>query len=77
MDSMNIIRAWKDNEYRANLSEVELALLPAHPAGLVELTDGELAAVAGGKKKKKNRRKSSRSRSRNRSRSRSRNRTRS
>lgn len=74
MDSMNIIRAWKDNEYRASLSEAEKALLPAHPAGLVELTDSELATVAGGKKKKnkkKNRRKSSRSRSRGRSRSRS------
>lgn len=74
MDSMNIIRAWKDNEYRTSLSEAEKALLPAHPAGLVELTDSELATVAGGKKKKnkkKNRRKSSRSRSRGRSRSRS------
>ncbi len=65
---LNIVRAWKDEAYRHSLSEAEQAALPLHPAGLVELTDGELAEVAGGKKKKKKRKKS-RSRSRSRSRS--------
>lgn len=69
MNVMSIVRAWKDDEYRLSLSEAERALLPAHPAGLMELTDAELADVAGGKKKKK--RKKSRSRSRSRSRGRS------
>lgn len=78
MSDMNIIRAWKDSEYRDSLTELELSLMPAHPAGLMELTDEELAAVAGGKKKKnkkknkkKKRKNTSRSRSRSNSRSRS------
>ena len=45
---MDIIRAWKDPEYRESLNETELAALPEHPAGLIELTDVELGAVAGG-----------------------------
>jgi mersacidin/lichenicidin family type 2 lantibiotic len=44
----NIVRAWKDAEYRRSLSQAERALLPDHPAGAVELTDAELAAIAGG-----------------------------
>jgi mersacidin/lichenicidin family type 2 lantibiotic len=44
-----IIRAWKDEDYRASLSEAERALLPEHPAGLIELSDDELAKLAGGK----------------------------
>jgi mersacidin/lichenicidin family type 2 lantibiotic len=67
MESMTVIRAWKDNEYRSTLSDAELALLPAHPAGLTELTDGELAEVAGGRRRRRRRRRTSRSRSRSRS----------
>ena len=37
-----IIRAWKDPEYRLNLSVEEQALLPENPAGAIELTDDEL-----------------------------------
>ena len=48
MKNMDIIRAWKDPEYRLSLSEAEKALLPDHPAGLIGLTDAELGAVAGG-----------------------------
>ncbi|HEX6292734.1 MAG TPA: mersacidin/lichenicidin family type 2 lantibiotic [Herpetosiphonaceae bacterium] len=48
MSIENIIRAWKDEEYRASLSETERAALPEHPAGLVELTDEELDLAAGG-----------------------------
>ena len=40
-----IIRAWKDEEYRHGLSEEERALIPMHPAGLIELTDEALADV--------------------------------
>lgn len=43
-----IIRAWKDPEYRVNLSEEELNTLPEHPAGAIELTDEELDAAVGG-----------------------------
>ena len=48
MKSDDIIRAWKDEAYRDSLSTDEQALLPEHPAGLIELTDHELAGVAGG-----------------------------
>jgi mersacidin/lichenicidin family type 2 lantibiotic len=49
MSNLNIIRAWKAEEYRPSLSEAERVLLPAHPAGLIELADAELDAVAGGR----------------------------
>jgi mersacidin/lichenicidin family type 2 lantibiotic len=48
MSRLNIIRAWKDPEYRLSLSEAERAMLPENPAGLIELTDTELDSVAGG-----------------------------
>ena len=49
MSHLDIIRAWKDEEYRLNLTPGQRALLPAHPAGVIELTDAELDGVAGGK----------------------------
>jgi mersacidin/lichenicidin family type 2 lantibiotic len=48
MSRANIIRAWKDPEYRASLSDTERAMLPEHPAGLVELAPAELNRVEGG-----------------------------
>ncbi len=51
MSKKDIIRAWKDEEYRRSLSEAERAKLPEHPAGLIELTDVELNTVAGGIKR--------------------------
>ena len=45
---MDIIRAWKDEEYRNSLSEAERAALPPNPAGLITLTDEDLGTVAGG-----------------------------
>jgi mersacidin/lichenicidin family type 2 lantibiotic len=48
MSKVNIVRAWKDAEYRQALSEAERALLPQHPAGIVELSDDDLAYTAGG-----------------------------
>lgn len=42
----DIARAWKDENYRQSLDEEQLSMLPANPAG--ELTDEDLAAVAGG-----------------------------
>ena len=47
MNREQIIRAWKDEEYRSGLSESELSLLPAHPAGVIELDGAELESVAG------------------------------
>lgn len=42
MLAKHIIRAWKDEEYRMSLSEAELALLPEHPSGLIEISDDEM-----------------------------------
>ena len=37
MSKPDVIRGWKDDEYRASLRDSELVLLPANPAGVVEL----------------------------------------
>jgi len=47
MTNENIIRAWKDVEYRNSMSASERALLPSHPAGDIELTDVDLENFAG------------------------------
>jgi mersacidin/lichenicidin family type 2 lantibiotic len=47
MTHIDIIRAWKDAEYRDGLSEAERAGLPQHPAGLISLSDDEMDAVVG------------------------------
>ena len=48
MKTKDVIRAWKDAGYRQNLSEADRAKLPAHPAGMIELTDADLGVVSGG-----------------------------
>ena len=48
MTKENIVRAWRDPEYRNNLSETERASLPDHPAGWIELADTDLNDAAGG-----------------------------
>jgi mersacidin/lichenicidin family type 2 lantibiotic len=47
MSHENIIRAWKDEGYRQNLSEAEREQLPDHPGGLIELSHSDLDAVGG------------------------------
>lgn len=48
MSKLDIVRAWKDEEYCASLSETQRAALPQNPAGIIELTDAELTAANGG-----------------------------
>ena len=36
MSNVNIIRAWKDEEYRNSLTDEQRAALPANPAGAIE-----------------------------------------
>jgi mersacidin/lichenicidin family type 2 lantibiotic len=48
MSVEKIIRAWKDEDFRQSLSADERALLPEHPAGLIDLAAAELDAVSGG-----------------------------
>jgi mersacidin/lichenicidin family type 2 lantibiotic len=44
---IDLVRSWKDEEYRQQFSSEELAQLPANPAGALELSDAELEAVHG------------------------------
>ncbi|HZN11311.1 MAG TPA: mersacidin/lichenicidin family type 2 lantibiotic [Blastocatellia bacterium] len=48
MSKVNIIRAWKDEEYRLSLTPAESALLPENPAGVIDLSDAQLEVAAGG-----------------------------
>jgi mersacidin/lichenicidin family type 2 lantibiotic len=48
MSKLDIIRAWKDEEYANSLTDVQRAMLPANPAGIIELTDQDLHAAKGG-----------------------------
>ncbi|MBO1051935.1 MAG: mersacidin/lichenicidin family type 2 lantibiotic [Dolichospermum sp. DET73] len=48
MSNLDIIRAWKDEEYRNSLSAEQKAQLPENPAGMVDLTDEETQVVQGG-----------------------------
>ncbi|MBD2328721.1 mersacidin/lichenicidin family type 2 lantibiotic [Alkalinema sp. FACHB-956] len=50
MSQENIIRAWKDADFRNSLSTKERALLPQDPAGMIELSDTDLKHVGGGAK---------------------------
>ena len=48
MSTLDIVRAWKDEEYCETLSDTQRASLPQNPAGIVELTDEQLRAAGGG-----------------------------
>jgi mersacidin/lichenicidin family type 2 lantibiotic len=47
MLNIDIIRAWKDPQYRESLDTAALAALPAHPGGPMELSDEDLDVAAG------------------------------
>jgi mersacidin/lichenicidin family type 2 lantibiotic len=47
MNRIDVIRAWKDPVYRARLSREEIAGLPGHPSGLMELSEEQLRAASG------------------------------
>ena len=48
MSKLDIVRAWKDEEYCESLSDKQRASLPENPAGVIELTDAQLSAAGGG-----------------------------
>jgi mersacidin/lichenicidin family type 2 lantibiotic len=48
MSDQNIIRAWKDRGYRESLSDEQRSQLPDNPAGILELSDADMAVIAGG-----------------------------
>lgn len=39
---VDVIRAWKDEKYYRSLTDEQRQSLPAHPAGLIELTDNDI-----------------------------------
>ena len=45
---LDIVRAWKDEEYFNKLSQSERSQCPENPAGIIELTDPDMANVEGG-----------------------------
>ncbi len=45
---VDIARAWKDEAYRASLTDEQRASLPEHPVGPIELDDAQLSGVVGG-----------------------------
>jgi mersacidin/lichenicidin family type 2 lantibiotic len=48
MSNIDIIRAWKDENYRNSLSDEQRSQLPENPAGFIELSDREMSVLAGG-----------------------------
>jgi mersacidin/lichenicidin family type 2 lantibiotic len=48
MSQNEIIRAWKDEEYRNGLNDEQRNHLPENPAGTTELSQEEMESVAGG-----------------------------
>ena len=48
MKKVDVVRAWRDAEYRNSLTEAERAALPEHPVGLAEIDDDVLQSIAGG-----------------------------
>jgi mersacidin/lichenicidin family type 2 lantibiotic len=47
---IDVIRAWKDEQYRASLTEEQRASLPENPVGMVDVSEANLEAVVGGLK---------------------------
>jgi len=42
MPTMEVVRAWKDQEYRDTLTAEQLAELPQNPAGVIEFGQPQL-----------------------------------
>jgi mersacidin/lichenicidin family type 2 lantibiotic len=47
MSKIDVIRAWKDEDYRSRLTPDQIAQLPTNPVGLIDLSDSELEVVVG------------------------------
>src|SRR6476619_6169673 len=48
MSKLDIIRAWKDEEYCESLSAADRLRIPQNPAGVIELTEQDMGDVEGG-----------------------------
>lgn len=48
MKKKDIIRAWRDGDYYASLTDEQRAALPESPAALMEVEDDVLSSITGG-----------------------------
>ncbi len=48
MSNFDIVRAWKDQEYRHSLTEEQKNQLPENPAGMINLSDEQMTDISGG-----------------------------
>ena len=46
--NLDVVRAWRDEEYRNSLTSEERASLPENPAGLATISDDTLRSITGG-----------------------------
>ncbi len=46
--NIDVVRAWRDEEYRNSLSPEELASLPESPAGIAAVDETALRSITGG-----------------------------
>jgi mersacidin/lichenicidin family type 2 lantibiotic len=47
MTVLDIIRAWKDEDFRRALTAEQLSRLPAHPSGAIDFRDRSLEEAIG------------------------------
>ena len=50
MSHENIVRVWKDENYRQSFTSEKQSLLPANPGEMLELTDAQLENAVGRRK---------------------------
>jgi mersacidin/lichenicidin family type 2 lantibiotic len=50
MSNFDVVRAWKDEAFRSQLTDEQRSLLPQNPAGEMNLSDEDMESVAGGGK---------------------------
>ena len=50
MSNIDIIRAWKDENYRNSLSDEQRSQLPQNPAGIIDLSEDDMESIVGGLK---------------------------
>jgi mersacidin/lichenicidin family type 2 lantibiotic len=48
MKKVDVVRAWRDEEYRNSLTDEQRACLPENPAGLAVVSDETLRSITGG-----------------------------
>jgi mersacidin/lichenicidin family type 2 lantibiotic len=47
MSQVDVVRAWRDPQYRRSLSAEQLECLPTHPAGRVQVDAKDLRTASG------------------------------